>query len=548
MKKIIILSLILLFALCSYSQINNLSSEPAATTNFSETRIDTLNLNYLRIIDASDADTARIYDDGDTTRFESDNPFEMNQSLKLPGSSLYIGNVKLEDADGCLATNEFHAHGTGSIAGYMKFAQGTTPVTHKEAGHSILWSNDNKLYFEKEDGTDIEVPLTFETIEFTSTFDNTLITKYSGATVLVYNETNPAQGETSIVGGTVTKVGKLLAYQFHVVFDEDDEFILQMDASLIPGEIVSASAAGDDASLHQLGFRSPAGNYLRFNRDDAIDSDLDAHLIVWVDGGTETAVIPVGTFTGTAGSIPFSNGTSIVEDNANLFWDDVNNRLGLGTTTPEGALHIDPTNVPALRLDGSSTEGDIACATGDNLQIGDWNEGTTTFTKIAQFLRFNTEARFDLISGSEYTRLFFRDSDGDFGIYYHDGASGTTKFRIDGTDGHFELNGGDVEISDFTKLGSAAPAIKMKKLTGTTGGTEGDITNITHGLTVSKIIGCQVLVTQSSNNLVPPAFTAVVEHEYDFFVLASVVRIVLTATNSGSILNGAITVLLTYEN
>ncbi len=105
-----------------------------------------------------------------------------------------------------------------------------------------------------------------------------------------------------------------------------------------------------------------------------------------------------------------------------------------------------------------------------------------------------------------------------------------------------------LEVNGYTKLGSDAPKIKMKKLTGTTGNTEGDITNITHGLTVSKIIGCQVLVTQSSNNLVPPVFTAVVEHEYDFFILASVVRIVLTTTNSGSILNGAITVLLTYEN
>ena len=150
-----------------------------------------------------------------------------------------------------------------------------------------------------------------------------------------------------------------------------------------------------------------------------------------------------------------TGGTTVREtaDGSEITWDSlfmdhgqVNNDLGIGITTPEGALHIDPTDVPALRVDGGSTEGDIACATGDNLQIGDWNEGTTTFTKIAQFLRFNTEARFDLTSGSEYTRLFFRDTDGDFGIYYHNGTSGTTKFRIDGTDGCFEFNGGNVGI------------------------------------------------------------------------------------------------------
>ncbi len=96
---------------------------------------------------------------------------------------------------------------------------------------------------------------------------------------------------------------------------------------------------------------------------------------------------------------------------------------------------------------------------------------------------------------------------------------------------------------------SAAHVIKRKKLTGTTGATEGDITNIAHGLPdISKIIGMQVLVTQSTEgNRVPPAFTIVAEHEYDVFILITNVRVVLTATNSGSMLNGAITVLLTYE-
>ena len=36
----------------------------------------------------------------------------------------------------------------------------------------------------------------------------------------------------------------------------------------------------------------------------------------------------------TAGSIIFSNGSILTEDNSNLFWDDTNNRLGIGTTTP----------------------------------------------------------------------------------------------------------------------------------------------------------------------------------------------------------------------
>jgi hypothetical protein len=36
----------------------------------------------------------------------------------------------------------------------------------------------------------------------------------------------------------------------------------------------------------------------------------------------------------TSGSVLFSNGTTIAQDNSNLFWDDTNNRLGIGTNNP----------------------------------------------------------------------------------------------------------------------------------------------------------------------------------------------------------------------
>jgi hypothetical protein len=36
----------------------------------------------------------------------------------------------------------------------------------------------------------------------------------------------------------------------------------------------------------------------------------------------------------TSGSVLFSNGTTIAQDNSNLFWDDTNNNLGIGTTSP----------------------------------------------------------------------------------------------------------------------------------------------------------------------------------------------------------------------
>ena len=63
-------------------------------------------------------------------------------------------------------------------------------------------------------------------------------------------------------------------------------------------------------------------------------------------GGT-LAVANGGTNAGafTAGSVVFA-GTSgtYTQDNANLFWDDSNNRLGIGTLTPNYKLHIKPSS------------------------------------------------------------------------------------------------------------------------------------------------------------------------------------------------------------
>jgi hypothetical protein len=43
---------------------------------------------------------------------------------------------------------------------------------------------------------------------------------------------------------------------------------------------------------------------------------------------------------GVAGAIQFSNGSAFASDAANLFWDDTNNRLGVGTNAPTATGHF----------------------------------------------------------------------------------------------------------------------------------------------------------------------------------------------------------------
>ncbi|MEX0909817.1 MAG: tail fiber domain-containing protein, partial [Candidatus Paceibacterota bacterium] len=47
-----------------------------------------------------------------------------------------------------------------------------------------------------------------------------------------------------------------------------------------------------------------------------------------------------GSSSFTNGSVIFSDGSKLTQDNDNFFWDDSNNRLGIGTTSPAGILDI----------------------------------------------------------------------------------------------------------------------------------------------------------------------------------------------------------------
>jgi hypothetical protein len=87
------------------------------------------------------------------------------------------------------------------------------------------------------------------------------------------------------------------------------------------------------------------------NADDALEH-LDSTKVpttrtITINGTTQdlsaNRTFSVGTFNLpalTSGSVLFSNGTTIAQDNANLFWDDTNNRLGVGTATPATTLQV----------------------------------------------------------------------------------------------------------------------------------------------------------------------------------------------------------------
>jgi hypothetical protein len=84
---------------------------------------------------------------------------------------------------------------------------------------------------------------------------------------------------------------------------------------------------------------------------------------VW--NGTTIAIANGGTnkTSYTSGSVVYYDGTSLTEDNANLFWDKTNHRLGIGTTGPGFPLDVKTGANTALRLIGGQA------ATNNNVQL-----------------------------------------------------------------------------------------------------------------------------------------------------------------------------------
>ena len=79
------------------------------------------------------------------------------------------------------------------------------------------------------------------------------------------------------------------------------------------------------------------------------------------DGTQKTlAVGSGGTGTGTAftaGSIPFAGtGGVYTQNNANLFWDNTNLRLGIGTTAPTRLLTVDAASMPFMSFNTGGSE------------------------------------------------------------------------------------------------------------------------------------------------------------------------------------------------
>lgn len=130
-------------------------------------------------------------------------------------------------------------------------------------------------------------------------------------------------------------------------------------------------------------------------------------------GSTATLTITTALTTGSVAFIGASG--ALLQDNSNFFWDDTNNRLGLGTNAPTTAIDVFGSGIIG-RLNGTST---------NNAFLGFASAGSNKWS----IGNVQSDHRFRIYSEANTSELVSVLQTGEFGIGI---ANPTTKLHIDG--------------------------------------------------------------------------------------------------------------------
>lgn len=381
----------------------------------------------------------------------------VDDSLSVGGDGLVTGDLSIDG-------NLFASNIVNSVVGGDGISVSTganpiisltdNPVYSIEAGEGITVTDGDTVTITLDDEANAQNINAFTTV----TANGSSITAGSNSSELLFessgNVTLSTSGNTVTIGATdnspfvlsgssvilddVTNsvsLGGTSASAKLDVFDTSEQLRLGYDASNF-----SSFTTLSNGNLRVTN----SGQYINIGDGSATPASIDEPESVFIEGDLEVAGDIIGNIVVTLnpgftqGSVGFQGAGGLDEDNANFFWDDTNNRLGLGTNNPQATLNVVSTSEQfRLNYDGSNytsatvtsggnlqlntTGGQLQLADTDVLKIGGLTSGTynsiANGTDSPNFPAFITDDDDLYIGGNlEVASRIYGDVQGDFFI------------------------------------------------------------------------------------------------------------------------------------
>ena len=146
------------------------------------------------------------------------------------------------------------------------------------------------------------------------------------------------------------------------------------------GKVIRADQSTGEILVSGSGRTNDVPNSFSTSGNVSVGGDLDVAGNITLSGSINSGAA------GADGSVQFASSGALASDNANFYWDDTNNRLGLGTSSPAELLHVVTASGAAyLRQDNGTATTYLGP---DSANTGSF--GTST-THDVRFLTDNTE-------------------------------------------------------------------------------------------------------------------------------------------------------------
>ena len=159
----------------------------------------------------------------------------------------------------------------------------------------------------------------------------------------------------------------------------------------------------------------------------------------------------------TPGSLLFIDlNKKLAQDNANLFWDDSNDRLGIGTSTPSQMLQVGTDNTAAIDLGGIiDLFANDAGASKSALMLSD-TSGNDVVLRFEN--NIGISSIFEYKGGQNSHASIVPGAAADV-YYFEDGGAARKNIRLYGNSGFIDLSG---SVNEFIAHGSGQTLITVK--------------------------------------------------------------------------------------